>query len=40
MDYSQFRDYGEYLEYCYEEAADRAQKEYEQQNKKQQGQER
>jgi len=23
MDYSNFRDYGEYLEYCYEEAADK-----------------
>ena len=34
MDYSQFRDYGEYLEYCYEEQARKYEEEYERQNKK------
>jgi hypothetical protein len=37
MDYSKFRDYGEYLEYCAEEAACKAEREYEQQSQQLQG---
>lgn len=37
MDYNKFRDYGEYLEYCCEEAADKAEREYEQQSQERQG---
>ena len=37
MDYSKYRDYGEYLEECAEEAAYKAEREYEQQGQQLQG---
>lgn len=37
MDYSKIRDYGEYLEDCAEEAAYKAEREYEQQSQELQG---
>ena len=37
MDYSQIRDYGDYLEYCAEEAAYKAERKHEQQSQQLKG---
>jgi len=37
MDYSKFRDYGEYLEYCAEQAAYKAERKHEQQSQELEG---
>ena len=37
MDYNKFRDYGEYLEECAEQAAYKAEREYEQQSQQLEG---